>query len=190
VFPLLFSCKRELVFGVHLLSESQQAVCATMLFLPFQQFSTVSDPFTFVSVQLFFDFIVVLCNMSLPLGLHRTGFLNIFKHVDQLTNKRRVCGPLTTTPPMRHLLHIHVTEVKTSCNNTTSSVFENIHIRGSIHDSAQIKSFSASSLLLNFVFMATRAASLLQNAFSNSIYCAQRGRLRGNFRVTTISNTL
>jgi len=43
--------------------------------------------------------------------------------------------------------------------------------RGSIHDNAQIKPSSTSSQLIDCVFMATKAACLPQNAFSNCLLC-------------------
>ena len=43
-----------------------------------------------------------------------------------------------------------------------------------------------SGVLLDFVFVATRATCLPQNAFSNCIYC----RLHGNFHVEIIMNII
>jgi len=63
-----------------------------------------------------------------------------------------------------------------------------MNIRGSIHDDAQIMSSSTLSLLPDFVFIATRAACLPQNAFSNCILFTTGYRLRENFLVATISN--
>jgi len=48
-----------------------------------------------------------------------------------------------------------------------AALLQSIDIRGSIHDDAQIKSSSTLSLFLGFVFMATSAACLSQNAFCN-----------------------
>jgi len=50
-------------------------------------------------------------------------------------------------------------------------LLESIDIHGSTHDNAQIKTFSTLSLLLDFAFMATRAACLPKNAFSNCNVC-------------------
>jgi len=48
-------------------------------------------------------------------------------------------------------------------------LLESINIRGSIH--AQIKSSSTLSLLLDFIFVATKVAGIFQSAFSNCILC-------------------
>jgi len=50
-------------------------------------------------------------------------------------------------------------------------LLESIDIQGSVHDNAQVKSSSTLSLLLDFVFMETRATCLTQNAFGNCILC-------------------
>jgi len=53
------------------------------------------------------------------------------------------------------------------------ALLESIDIRGSIHDDLHIKSSYTLGLLLDFVFIATRAACPPQNAFSNWILCTQ-----------------
>jgi len=68
-----------------------------------------------------------------------------------------------------------------------AALSESIDIRDSLRDDAQIMSHSTLSLLPDIVFMAHKPPVCFEMS-SVTVYCAQRGRLHGNFRVAIISN--
>ena len=119
----------------------------------------------------------------------------------------QVCGPVNKRTGVRgrrlhnlsmpKMLHIHRAGIKSfyqhnvrynQCEGWACLLLESRDVRGSIHHNAQIKPPSTLNLLLDFIFMATRASCLPQNTLSNYILCTT-GSLRGNFHAAIISNT-
>ena len=113
------------------------------------------------------------------LSLSNASVLNFSNmHVAQLMNRGSASN--RTTSPMTQLLHMPREEIKITfmrCNQYKGCLFavrKHRYLRFNIwFDNAQIKSPYALSLLLDFVFMATRAICLClpQSAFSICILC-------------------